>query len=368
MSIDGLDSAESHSDGAGDRLGYIEIAGEPYEMGVQLGRFGARAVNEYLTTTKAWATIISHRSDPRVKRMASRVEEGFPRYHAELVGLADGLQLPFEDVFAWNCRGDIWALAPDGCTTVQVPRGQEAGEGAGGSHIIAHNEDGDPGFRGHCALLRAMPTDGSAFTAFVYPGSLPGHTFAATDDGLLQTVNNIRALDVGDGLPRMVLTRAVLDCKNLDDAITMLRTSERAGAFHLTLAKVGDPRLLSVEFTAETCSVIEIETPSIHANHLIHDDTESIRQVITDSSASRQHRGGKLVNGNRTGNYPLSILRDEDEADLPIYRKDPNDPDHENTLATAVFLVEDNRIDWYVYDRADAPSRFHVREGLVSAA
>ena len=364
MSIDGLDSPESHSGGAGDHLGYMEIAGDPYEMGVQLGQFGARAVNEYLTTTKAWARIISHRGDPRVKRMASRVEEMFPKYHAELAGLAHGLQLPFEDVFAWNCRGDIWALAPDGCTTVQVPRGQDLGD----SHIISHNEDGDLGFRGHCALLRAIPTDGSAFTAFVYPGSLPGHTFAATDDGLIQTVNNIRPLDVGDGLPRMVLTRAVLDCKNLDDAIAMLRTSERAGAFHLTLAKVGDPRLLSVEFTAETCSVIEIETPSIHANHLIHDDTKNIRQMVSDSSASRQRRGDNLINGNRIGNYPLSILRDEDEAGLPIYRKDPNDPDHENTLATAVFLVEDNKIDWYVYDRADAPSRFRIREGLVSAA
>ena len=363
MSIDGLANTELRPDDTGDRLGYIEISGEPYEMGVQLGQFGARAVNEYLTTTKAWATIISHRSDPRVKRMASRVEEKFPRYHAELAGLADGLQLPFEDVFAWNCRGDIWALAPDGCTTVQVPREHNSG----GSHLIAHNEDGDPGFRGHCALLRATPTGGSAFTAFVYPGSLPGHTFSATDDGLLQTVNNIRALDVGDGLPRMVLTRAVLDCKNLDDAINMLRTSERAGAFHLTLAKAGDPRLLSVEFTAETCSVVEIETPSIHANHLIHDDTKNIRQMVTDSSASRQHRGGELVNGNRTGNYPLSILHDEDGGELPIYRKDPNDPDHENTLATAVFFVEDDGINWYVYDKVDAPERFHISEGLVSA-
>lgn len=339
-------------------LAAIEISGKPYDVGVELGRFGAGVVNAYLTATQAWAAIVAYRDDPRVLRMAEIVEERFPRYRAELEGLAHGLQLPFEDVFAWNCRGDIRALAPDGCTTIQVP---------GRRRIIAHNEDGDPGFIGHCALVHIASVGGAPFTAFIYPGSLPGHTFAATDAGLVQTVNNIRALDTGMGLPRMVLTRAVLDCQSLDEAMNLLRTSDRAGAFHLTLAEAGDPRLLSVEFAAQAFSVREINVPSAHANHLIHDETADIRQIVTDSSASRQVRGGAMVRDWRDGHDPLAILRDKAGPGLPIQRDDPDDPDHENTLATAVFFVEGKRIDWHVYDKADTPARFHVREGVVSA-
>ncbi len=337
----------------------IEISGEPYDVGVQLGRFGAGVVNEYLTATQAWAGIIAHCNDSRVVNMRKQVQERFPRYWLEIKGLAGGLGLPFEEVFAWNCRGDIRALAPDGCTTVQIP---------GARRIIAHNEDGDPGFRGHCALARVSSIGGTPFTAFVYPGSLPGHTFAETDGGLVQTVNNIRALETGNGFPRMVLTRAVLDCQNLDEAVMLLQTSDRAGAFHVTLAALGDPRLLSVEFAAEACSVQEITAPSAHANHLIHDETAHISQTVTNSSGSRQRRGGAMVHDLGETPDPLVILRDKAGPGLPIQRDDADDPDHENTLATAVFFIEGEKLDWTVYDKADAHARFYVRGGLVSAA
>src|SRR5690606_5644976 len=120
----------------------------------------------------------------------------FPAYWQELQGLAQGLGLPLDDVFLWNCRGDVWAMSPDGCTTVQIP---------GDEPVLAHNEDGDPGFRGYCAMASVRPQDGCAFNAFVYPASLPGHTFAVTDAGLVQTVNNIRSCAAGPGLPRMLL-------------------------------------------------------------------------------------------------------------------------------------------------------------------
>jgi hypothetical protein len=36
----------------------------------------------------------------------------------------------------------------------------------------------------------------------------------------------------------------------------------------------------------------------------------------------------------------LAILADRSDPDLPIYRIDPDDPDWENTLATAVFRLD----------------------------
>jgi predicted choloylglycine hydrolase len=338
-------------------LSFIEIAGTSHEVGVGLGRFGREIVHRHLVKGHAWASVMEFRDDPRITSIRGLVEARFPAYWAELRGLAVGLDLPFDDVFLWNCRGDVWAFAPDGCTTVQVP---------GREPLLAHNEDGDPGLRGHCALAHVRPEGGVAFTSFVYPASIPGHTFAVTEAGLVQAVNNIRSRRIGVGLPRMVLGRALLDCRTLDEAVRFLETSERAGAFHMTLAQKGDPRLVSIEYTHTTCSLAVIDRPRCHANHLVHDGTLQEEQVITGSSQSRQERGDAiLARATSPHPNPLEILWDSSIAPLPIYRAQPDDPDHENTLATAIFRIGAEAIHWQVYDQADALPRFTMDGGLT---
>jgi hypothetical protein len=340
-----------------NRLGFIQIGGTPHDVGVQLGRFGREIAHRHLIAGHAWASVMEFRGDPRVAGMRGLVEARFTAYWAELQGLAIGLDLPFDDVFLWNCRGDVWALAPDGCTTVQIP---------GAEPVLAHNEDGDPGFRGHCALVHFRPEDGIAFTSFVYPASIPGHTFAVTEAGLVQAVNNIRSRTVGVGLPRMILGRAVFDCRTLDEAVGLLETSNRAGAFHMTLAQQGDPRLLSIEFSHTSCTVAPVDRPQCHANHLIHGDMRRERQVITGSSRSRQQRGDLILAGAaNTSPDPLDILWDKAVLPLPIYRAQPDDPDHENTLATTVFRIAAQSIDWKVYDQAGDAPRFTMDATLT---
>lgn len=341
---------------AGRRLAFIEVGGAPYEVGVQLGRHARATVERYLVTTHAWASVMAFREHPRVRAGKALTEQRFPRYWQELRGLADGLGLPFDDVFVWNCRGDVWSMAPDGCTTVQLP---------GPPPVLAHNEDGHAGLRDGCALALVRPAGGKAFTAFVYPASLPGHTFSVTESGLVQTVNNIRSQGTGDGLPRMVLVRAVLDCGDLDAAVALVSKAPRAGAFHLSLGQAGDSRLLSLEFTHDACSVATVTRPRCHANHLIHAATGGEAQIVTDSSRARQSRGDALLADAGMRPSPLALLRDRARPALPIYRMQPDDPDHENTLATAVFEIATDRVAWQVYDRPEGPALFAADEGLA---
>lgn len=326
MSIDNIPGLKS-----------IAVSGSHYEVGLQLGRFGADITHRYLRCTPAWLALMARRDDSVLQEMRALTKARFPAYWQELQGLADGLGVPFDDVFLWNCRGDLWALGSDGCTTIQLP---------GERPIIAHNEDGDPSLRGHCAIARIEPVGGVGFRSFIYPASLPGHTCAVTDRGLIQTVNNIRPEGSGAGLPRMVLGRAVLDCEDLDTVIKMLRTAPRAGSFHFTLAQPGDRRVMSVEFTHRQCSVLEVQSPSCHANHLVHPQMSGEYQKITDSSRARQKRAGEMIA--ETGNGgpdALAILWDRTDPALPIYRTQPDDPDQENTLATAVFVLNGDAVD-----------------------
>lgn len=331
------------------RLRYITIQGTPFEAGQQLGRFGADILQAYRHASPAWASVMRHLGSPAALRLAGQVRAAYPRVWEEIRGLADGLGVPFEEVFLWNCRGDLWAMAPDGCTTVLE---------AGPSVRISHNEDGDPFFAGHCALARVTVEGGGTFASFVYPGSVPGHTFAVTDAGLAMAVNNLRCREVAEGTPRMVLTRALLDTARLEDALDLLRRSPRAGGFHLSLAhRLSPGRLLSVEFSAGACSVVEVAGRLLHANHAVHAGLRGAPQVVTPSSLHRQERGDALLGQSADA---LDILADHADAVLPIYRTDPEDSDGENTLATADIVVDASAIRWQVYEAAGQPARFHM--------
>ncbi|HKX42631.1 MAG TPA: C45 family peptidase, partial [Burkholderiaceae bacterium] len=341
-------------------LSLIDIAGTPHEAGRALGRFGARAVHEHLLHTKAWARVTEWAGSEPAAAMAALVRERFAGIWSELQGLAEGLDLPFEEVFLWNCRGDLGGMAPDGCTTVQLPGDAQ--------RRMVHNEDGDPGFAGHCALAACRIEGSPRFVSFVYPGSLPGHTFAVTDMGLAMTVNNLRALHVAAGVPRMVLTRALLDAPTLDGAVSLLREQPRAGGFHLTLGHRGSAELLSVEFSSQACSAVRVTQPSLHANHAIHPAVRDLPQLITGSSGHRQVRGDALLEEARARAQPvdpLAILGDTANAQFPIHRLDPADTDDENTLATADIVIRASHIDWRVHEHPRGPARFQFSDGHV---
>lgn len=341
-------------------LSYLGVDGTPFDAGYALGSFGAAAVHSHLLPSKAWGSVTQWRYSPKAAAMAALTQQRFPKVWEELHGLAAGLGVPFHDVLLWNCRGDLWAMSPDGCTTVQMP-GEQA-------RRIVHNEDGDPGFAGHCAIAECSIEGSPRFAAFVYPGSLPGHTFAVTADGLAMTVNNLRALHVDAGVPRMVLTRALLDTPSVEAAVALLRGQPRAGGFHLTLAHCTSERLVSVEFSSTTCSVRDLMVPSLHANHAIHPAMRDLPQIITGSSGHRQTRGNALLSEATVRGHavdPLAVLGDSAHPRFPIHRCAANDDDNENTLATADILVQPTHIDWQVHEHPLAPARFRFTDARL---
>lgn len=335
-------------------LSLLELSGSPFQIGQALGKFGAQATHSYLISSPSWSSVMAWRGSDAARSMQALVEQQFPLIHQELQGLAAGLELPAEDVFLWNCRGDIWSMAPDGCTTVQLPL-------ATGPRIT-HNEDGDPGFAGYCGIAQVTPDQGTHFASFVYPASIPGHTFAVNEHGLAITVNNLRSRQVAAGTPRMVLTRALLNQTELPQATELLRNTPRAGGFHLSVAQRGSHDLLSIEFNAMGVSVQTIQEPSLHANHVVHASMQDFPQVITDSSRHRQERGTALLHSAASpGNIdPLSILADQDNQQFPIYRNAPDDSDAENTMATADIHVGAKQVDWEVYERPGQSVRFKL--------
>ncbi len=311
------------------------IAGGPEEIGRQLGVLAQPVFDAYMAQSSAWQAVSRWRGTPFARALRAAAEQHFPACVAELDAMAAALGWPAEDLFLWNCRGELVHRVPDGCTTLAVAT--QAGK------LIAHNEDGDPYLRGRGYLVDAAPTGKPGFVSFVYPGSLPGHTFALTRAGLAQAINNVRIREPRAGVPRMVLARAVLDAATFDEALMLLRDTPRASGFHHTLGGMGDAGIVSVEATAQRCSVHAIHAVSGHANHLIHAGCEAEAQIVTESSRDRQARLAELLPAlaaEPAGEALVSVLQDRAGTGLPIYRDDPHDPDDENTLATALMRID----------------------------
>jgi hypothetical protein len=301
----------------GDRLiklPKIDIKGDAYAVGRALGVQAARCLREVVFGLDGFQALLGWRDTRHLHAMAAAARRAFPRYVRELEGIADGAGVDVERLFLWNCRGDLRlpedeAAVAEGCTTVLLPSDAAADRPA----VIGHNEDGAAPLDGHCFLASVSPDDGLDYMSFCYPGMLPGHAFAVNAAGLVHTVNNIRPHDLVVGVPRHFVARAVLDCRTLDAALEVLRRDDRASGFHHGLAQVGDRRVLSVEAPASGCHVRSVGRPG----------------------------------------DPCAILFDRSDRDLPIYRRDDNGEDDGRTLATAVFRVDAERVDWMVHGDPD---------------
>jgi hypothetical protein len=316
------------------QISLFHVSGKPYEIGYRLGELARPVFAEYMEQSRAWRAVRRWRGEPFVQQLRDAAHAHFPALLAELDGMAAGLGWSAEDVFLWNCRGELIHNAPDGCTTLAAVAGER--------RYIAHNEDGDPFLRERCMLVDVQPTGKPGFVSFYYPGSLPGHTFAANRAGVAQAINNLRIRAPHAGVPRMILARAVLDSDSLDSALHILRTTPAASGFHHTLGCAGDARVFSVEASARRCSVQSVPALSGHANHMIHPGCEAEAQIVTDSSRDRQARVDTLLPALGSPPTPealLGVLQDRAPSGLPIYRDDPLDPDDENTLATALFDI-----------------------------
>ncbi len=325
----------------------LRLCGDPYRIGRGLGARAASVVRDVVFNTEQFRGLRRWLGGERLARLEAAARRHFPDLLREIEGIADGAGVAFHEAFLWNCRGDFpdaERTQEDACTTILLPAAD------GRAAVIGHNEDGAPEFAEHGFLARMEPENGIPFTAFCYPGMIPGHAFGFNDAGLIQTINHIRPHDLADGVPRQIVTRAVLGCRDLDEALALLRRKDRASGFHHNLGVAASGRILSVEAPASGCVAVEIDAPSAHTNHLIRPAFSDLPQTITPSSAARQERAEALLAaGAAADGDPLPILFDRAREDLPILCRGETGSSDSYTLATVVFRFGAGRLDWSLY-------------------
>lgn len=335
----------------------ITLKGSAYELGYGLGQKAASAIADASFATPQFQALVPWLGSERLKGLEAAARNAFPEFIREIEGIADGAGQSFESVFLWNCRGDLRDLVrsdEDACTSLMLPAGADR------PATLAHNEDGATELAGQGFIAHFEPQTGPDFSAYCYPGMLPGHAFGWNASGIVQTINNIRPHDLTIGIPRHVITRAVLSATTLEQVLAIVERDDRASGFHHNFAD-GSGRMISVEAPASGIVVQEITTPHAHTNHLIRPGLADIEQTISDSSRQRQARAdAMLLAGERDA---LTILFDRTVQEFPILCRGEHDASDSYTLATFSCSFGAGGIEWGVYH---GPNRNPVTSGTIS--
>ncbi len=244
----------------------------------------------------------------------------YPQYVEELEGIAEGAELPLEELFLGMCE-ELWesSLWRRGCTDFAA-RGRATVDG---STLLAHTNDMPPDMEDRLVILRVQAGDEPEFLAVTDAGLSISAGFNAA--GIALTGNEVSARDVRPGVPRLLIVRAIMAARRLGEAMDACLLPQRASNYNNIIA---DPwgEVYSVEGSATDAEALYIDGDILaHTNHYL---SPTMRAMEADrngigGSILRYHRAMHLLRENfgqlsperfqamlaDHANYPVSICK-----------------------------------------------------------
>lgn len=339
----------------------LKTEGSNFDVGFEIGQSFQPEIRHLLEGY----TYFQHTLRPFLQTMEGQAvlndflalhRERFPLYMQELEGISQGSQCPIQDIFAINLRGVFRQMLKQdkagGCFDVALLTEQAA--------IIGHNEDADPSFYDAFYLVHAKLDEKTEFTAFCYPGFLPGNAFGFNQHGVFFSVDNIQPHKTQVGIGRHFIARSLLEAHSIQDAVDRAAVPDLASGFSFTIGSADERRIVIIESTPQGVRTHEVEGWFFHANHCVL--FNEIEQTIAPSSRIRLRRAWDLL---RTGalegpqDVP-AILGDNSDAAFPIYRQ-AVPPDKMTTMATVIADLDRREVRLYTghpLQNEHAPMRF----------
>jgi predicted choloylglycine hydrolase len=188
----------------------------------------------------------------------------------------------------------------------------------------------------------------------VYPGIITGNGPSLNSRGIVQTTNYIGSTKSEIGLPRYVIGRAILEAKDLEEAIQIATFEPRAYAYHHHLAGFEEKRYASVETVPGESEVKHPDGIYCHTNHLLFEKTKEYpfqdQAYKNSSSLSRymviNEKISQLETNNLQAKSMLSILSSHERKPYSPCRH-PHEDIHGQTLGTAFVDINEGR--FYLY-------------------
>ncbi|MCP4754820.1 MAG: hypothetical protein GY866_28425 [Proteobacteria bacterium] len=238
------------------KIKVVRAEGSYYEIGYAIGKETKNQIQRILqrkSFDEKNKSIVA-----KEYRAFLRYIEPYPSIMDELKGLADGSETDLESIVKLNIvELDRKRKHQDDCSSFIIKNDD--------TFLLAHNEDGREG--DDIFLLRAVYPSGTEILSFCYYGSLVGFSVNLNSFGLTIMCNALFSNDVQLGEPKRVFARRLVECKTIDEAIGIIKTSKRSQGQHFTFKQFD--RVVGVETSATSFQTREITENYYHCNNFI---------------------------------------------------------------------------------------------------
>ena len=295
----------------------VTVHGTHREMGQQIGESCREQVRRSINNARSllasayeelqldWAG-----AEIQASKYIPFAQEHYPQYVEEMKGMAEGANVNFDDISVVNAMEAVTmdALHLTKCTSLAVNQQLTADEHV----LIGHNEDWLPEDEPDVYLVHATPIDEPPFLAMTYGGLLPNIGFNAA--GIAQCCDTVYPNDCRIGIPRVIVSRAVLGAQTLGEAIRCMLVPHRAAGYnHLLAHESGE--LYNVEVSAKKFAILYgDEGYVLHTNFFLDQGMTAIEEDSDELIATRvrYYRALRLLKGvpKHTVKSFQSILRD----------------------------------------------------------
>jgi isopenicillin-N N-acyltransferase-like protein len=317
----------------------IRVSGNHREIGRQIGEACREQVRHGIQN--AYALLESAYEDLQLTWEGARIQsrkylpfaqERYPKYVEEMQGIAEGADVPFDDIVVANAIEAVTmdALHLSKCTSLAVNDAHTSD----GHVLVGHNEDWVPEDEKDVYIIHASPVDEPPFLAMTYGGLLPNIGFNAY--GIAQCCDSVYPNDSRIGIPRVVVSRAVLSASTPGEAIRHTLVSHRAAGYnHLLAHESGE--LYNVEVSARRFAILYGEEGFLaHTNYYLDYDMRAIEDDSDEliETRVRYFRAMRLLKNNSPHtiktiqaiqrdhiNFPNSICNHEEQDSYPLDRE-----------------------------------------------
>lgn len=339
-------------------LPLIEVAGTHREMGSQIGEARREQVKHSVENAReliaqSYSTLELTWEGARIqsRKYLPFSEERYPQYVDEMRGIAEGANVDFDDIVALNTMEAVAmdALHLTRCTSFAVNERQTSD----GHVLAAHNEDWVPEDENDVFVVSAKPKTEPPFLAMTYGGLLPNVGFNAY--GIVQLIDSVYPNDSRTGIPRLVVSRAVLSSRRISGAIGRMLVPHRAAGYnHLLVHESGE--MYSVEVSAKRFDILHgTDGYMVHTNHYLSQTMKEIEKDPEEliSSRVRYFRANRLLRESSTHTIKSLQAIQKDHVNLPnsicnhnIAGTDPMDRESTITALVIDLTAREMHIAW----------------------
>lgn len=324
----------------------IRVGGAHREIGIQIGKacqpqiqHSIENAHSLLDQTYSYLELTWEGAVIQARKYMPFAQERYPQYVEELAGMAEGANVSLDDIAVVNAMEAVTmdALHLTKCTSLAVNEDKTAD----GHILMAHNEDWLPEDEQDVYVVHASPDDEPSFLAITYGSLLANVGFNSA--GIAQACDSVYPTDSRLGLPRVIVSRAVLGARTLAEALRSVLVPQRAAGYnHLLAHESGE--IYSVEVSARRFAILYGDNGMlVHTNHYLSPEMQAIEDEPDEliSTRLRFFRAMRMLkrDSSVTIKSLQNILRDHMNFPNSIcnhYTEDIQPLDREKTLCALI--------------------------------